>query len=491
VREVTPQNRPGATSARGNSDQALPQRLAKIISAGVFGCLLFVTVFTALPYGTVDPWWEAVFECSVFVLTALWVLEVVLRGSWQVRGLFILVPLFLITAYAFAQTIELPPGWLAEGGGRLVRRTLTIDPYQTHVTARKSLALTLFLGLLLVHTTTSARLRWLARVVVGLGLASALFGLVRQFLQSSDSPSGFVLTFLSYGTGYGQFMSRNVFAYLMEMTLGVVSGILLGGGVDRKRFLIYLPVALLIWTALVLSNSRGGVLSLICLFIFLLFVVLTWYSARRAADDPGAGGGWLAYLHSSVLIRVFAISLIAVTFFAGVLWLGGERLAERLSKQELRQQGTDGNTREEVWRSTWKLIKHHPVTGSGFGTYFLAITQFHSGSGRVKVEQAHNDYLDLVANGGLVAAVLAAWFVGIVIWRARSRLQSRDKFRRAACLGALAGMLGAAVHSSVDFGLQVTGIAVVFAALVVIAVADVSGRTGVSKGKNIRPSLRA
>lgn len=484
MREVIPQNKPGPRNDRVNPDQGLPQRIAKIISAGVFVCLLLVLVFTLIPYGTVDPWWEAVFECSVFAITALWILEVVLRGSWEVRSLFILVPLLLITAYAFAQTIELPQGWLAQGSGPIVQRTLTIDPYQTHLTARKLLTLTLFLGLLLVHTSTTPRLRWLARVVVGLGLASALFGLLRQFLQSSDSPSGFVLTFLSYGTGYGQFISRNVFAYLMEMTLGLIAGILLGGGVSGKRFLIYLPVALLIWTALVLSNSRGGVLSLVCLFIFLLFVALTWYSARRAADDPKGGRGWLSYLHTSTLVRVFAISLIAITLFAGVLWMGGERLAERLSKQELGQQATDGTTREEVWRSTWRLIKQRPVTGSGFGTYFLAITQYASGSGRVKVEAAHNDYLDLVANGGLVAVVLAALFVGIVIWRARSRLRSRDKFRRAACLGALAGLLGVAVHSSVDFGLQVTGIAVVFAALVVIAVADTSGRTAVREGKS-------
>ena len=88
------------------------------------------------------------------------------------------------------------------------------------------------------------------------------------------------------------------------------------------------------------------------------------------------------------------------------------------------------------------------------------------------MEQAHNDYLDLAASGGVVALGLAGWFIAMVIWRARSSLRSGDAYRRAACLGAAAGILGVAVHSLVDFGLQLTGIAVVFAALIVISVAD-------------------
>jgi len=384
-----------------------------------------------------------------------------------------LLPLVLLVLYAYAQTIPLPQTWVPQSGGPIAQRTLTVDPYQTTLTARKLLALTLFLGLLLLHTSNLKRLRWLVHIVIVVGLVSAIFGLVRQFLQSADSPSGFVLPFLSYGTGYGQFISRNVFAYLMEMSLAVVSGMLLGGGA-RNRALIYLPVALLTWTALVLSNSRGGVLSFIAIFIFLLFVTLTWYSRRVA--ESGNSRSWLAILHRSVFIRTFAIALIAVTVFAGVLWLGGERLAERLSQQERGQRTPDGTTRDEVWRSTMNLIKKHPIIGSGFGTYFVAITEFQTGSGRIKVEQAHNDYLDLLANGGVVAVVLAACFVGLVIWQARPRLQSRDRFRRAVCLGALAGILGVAVHSTVDFGLQVTGIGVVFASLVVIAVAQVSPR---------------
>src|SRR5207302_1278068 len=143
---------------------------------------------------------------------------------------------------------------------------------------RKALALTLFLGLLLLHTSTPRRFRWLVRVVIGLGLASALFGILRQVLQSPDSPAGFVLPFLFYGTGYGQFIYHNVFSYLMEMTIGLLAGLVLGGALRRDRIPFYLAIAAVVWTALVLSNSRGGIFSLTCQSVFVLFMSLTWYS---------------------------------------------------------------------------------------------------------------------------------------------------------------------------------------------------------------------
>src|SRR5262249_33537614 len=112
-----------------------------------------------------------------------------------------------------------------------------------------------------------------------------------------------------------------------------------------------------------------------------------------------------------------------------------------------------------------------PWTGVGFGNYFLAIPQYKKGSGTVKLEQAHNDYLDLAANGGVVAIILTILYVALMIQRGSKTLRSADPYRRAASLGAVAGIIGIAVHSLVDFCLQVTGIAIVFAALIVICVA--------------------
>jgi O-antigen ligase len=448
------------------SGLTLTERFAGVLDVVIFVCLLAVIVITLIPYGTVDPWWEAAFECAVLALTALWICEVLLRGNWQAKRLFILLPMAILTAYAFFQTVQLPEFIFSSPNGPLgPRRTLTIDRYQTHLTAVKMLVLTLFTGMLLLHTSSSKRFIWLVRVVIGVGLFSAVFGILRQLLQSPSSTQGFGLPFLYYGMGYGQFISSNAFAYVAEMSFALVLGLFLGGGVRRDRIPIYVAVAALIWTALVLSNSRGGILAMICQAIFILFVGLRWYFDHqgRRLDRKKAGPNFIGFV-----VRTVVVLVIAATLIIGVVWMGGDRLAGK----QANNQNYDGTTRSEIWHSTWNLVKQHPFSGVGFGAYFLAIPQFQAGSGRLKVEQAHNDYLDLAASGGVIAVGLALWFIGMIIWRARWSLKSADSYRRAGALGALGGLLSVSVHSFVDFGLQLTGIAVLCAALVVIVAAD-------------------
>jgi len=445
--------------------------IVRVIDSVVFFLLLSVIVLTIVPYGTAESWWEALFECVIFGITAVWVLKVLLAGKWEVGKLGLALPLVCLTLFAFAQ-IVVWPAWLTPSALHLSsQHTLTIDRYQTYLTARKILALTVFFSLLLLHTSTPSRLRWLVRTIIGLGLASAIFGILRQLLQSPDSPTGFVLPFLFYKLGYGQFISHNDFAYLMEMTLGVIGGLLLGRGISRDRILICLSLIVPVWTALVLSESRGGVLSFVCETIFLTMVSLSWYSRRNLDGSEGAKRNILAFLQGSIVVRILVVGLMICTLLVGVFWMGGESFSARVQLMDTADPEL-GMTRRDVWQSGWQLIKHNPWTGTGFGTFYLAIPEYQKGTGTIRVEQAHQDYLDLAVNGGAVAVALAAWFLIMVFRGARVSLKSADAYRRAAALGATAGILSVCFHSFVDFGLQLTGIAVVFGALIVIAVAD-------------------
>jgi O-antigen ligase len=451
---------------RDHGSAAVLSKFTNALSTIIFGGLLVLIVVAVVPYGTVDPWWEAVFESGVLGLTAVWILTFIVSGRLEYRRLAVFFPLAVIALFAFLQTVVWP-GWIP-GLGRLgSQRTLTIDRYQTLMTARKALALALFLGLLLVQVTTLKRLRWLIHVIIGLGLASAVFGIVRQLTQSPDSTEGFVLPFLFAGTGYGEFIYHNAFAYLMEMTFALIGGLVLGGGVRRDRVLIYLAALVPVWAALVLSESRGGVLSLICQSIFLVFFALTRYSR---SGPPGQ-----RWFQASMLVRVLLVVLFAGILIFSVFWMGGEKFATRVQNADTEEQ-KNRLSRQGVWLSTCELIRQNPWTGTGFGTYFMAITQYQKGAGTLKLEVAHEDYLDLAASGGLVAVVLSGWFVVVIIRRARRALGSQDSYRRAAAFGASAGLLSISVHSLVDFGLQLTGLAVVFGGIIVIAAADVGER---------------
>lgn len=451
-----------------------------LLDRGVFALLVALTVLAAVPYGSVDPWWEGAFEGVVFALGGLWMLEGALGGRWLVAEQRVLLPAAGLSLFAALQAV---PWGTAEVAGVEVVRTLSADPFETARAAAKLSAVTLAGALFLRYASSGRRLRALAWALLLVGVASALFGVVRQTTQ------GEAIRFLSPRlaanvNGYGQFFSRNHFAFLAEMTLGVAAGLLLGA--RRERVLVYLALALPLAAALVLSNSRGGILGLFAVLTTAALLYLTRVRRRGEGESRGepAGEFWRRVRGSLALRAAAAAGLLGVTL-AGVLWLGGERLASRLEAVPV-DLGTGptkarwGDRRTEIWGATLRLVGEHPLAGAGFGAYRAAVTRHHDASGEMSLEQAHNDYLELAASGGAVGLALFAWFVVLVARRARECLRERGHGRRALCAGALAGLSAVALHSLFDFGLHVTANALVCVALVAVVCARVPAEERVS-----------
>jgi O-antigen ligase len=268
----------------------------------------------------------------------------------------------------------------------------------------------------------------------------------------------------------------------MEMVLGLVFGLMIGGGIARERRLIYLTAALLLCAALVLSNSRGGILTMLCQMLFLALLFGVPGTARASHREGSVRDGWLPHLSSLLVVRAALILSLLTAVTVGIIWVGGDPLMHRLGTVPREFSANDDdkrmNTRRlEIWQATWGLIKAHPIAGIGFGGYWVAFPGQHDASGVFTPDEAqfrplaaHNEYLELLASGGLIGGVLGTWFVIALIRSAREhRRHSHDPFCRAASFGALIGLFGVAIHSLVDFGLHDTVNALMFTALVVIA----------------------
>lgn len=450
----------------------------------IFGALLVLMALVAIPYGSVPPWAEAVFECSIFALGAMWIIDGLLKGAWGVREPRLFVPLIAIIVFAFVQAI--PWGGSAAGIQAELWRSVSTDPYETRRFGLKLLALTLSGLLLLRYTSNQRRLHMLIHVVIGIGVASAVFGILRQVFQG-NAPNA-LLPQLSFDRSYAQFIDRNHFAFLIEMVLGLVLALMLGRGMRRDRRLIYLAVAFLLWAALVLSSSRGGIFTMVCQLLFLgLLFSAPGPSRTTRREESSRARVWLQRLNKSFMLRAALIMCLMLGVTVSIVWVGGDPLMHRLETMPREFSANDDdkriNTRRvEIWQATWRLIKVHPITGIGFGAYWISFPAYHDASGPFTPDEAqlrplaaHNDYLELLASGGLIGAALGAWFIISLIRCSLERLRSsRDPFRRTACFGALIGMFGVGVHSLVDFGLHDTVNAFIFTALVVIATVNLA-----------------
>ena len=392
-----------------------------------------------------------------------------LSNAWVTNGWPIILPIAALIAFSFLQTVPLGKLQLPSIGSP-ASRTISVDAYETRFFALQLSAIGLFGIFLFRYLTSVRRLRIVIHLVIAIAVASAIFGIVRRTTQHD---TGFVLPLLHLEQGYGQFINRNHFAFLMEMALGLILGLVLGGGVRREQVLAYLGMLLPIWTALVLSGSRAGVIAMLAEVVVAAFL-LSGLLRNRQLDDSQSR--LLGLLRSGpVRIGLFLVLVFGVVF--GSFYLGGEHLASRLeaSRADFSAAPSEsrmGVSRNEIWALTFKMIAAHPVLGVGMGAYWAAVPEFHDASGAWTPQEAHNDYLELLASGGLFGFAIGVWFFVAVVKKARTNLQSPHRLGRAACLGASIGIAGVAVHSLVDFGLHVTVNALVFTTLIVIATSE-------------------
>jgi O-antigen ligase len=206
--------------------------------------------------------------------------------------------------------------------------------------------------------------------------------------------------------------------------------------------------------ALISSGSRGGLISLLAQIFFL--VILTTETKS----------------YGQFVLKIGLSVLLVATIIAGSFFIGGEtsltRLAETAASEDF------STNRMHIWSITLEIIKNNFLFGTGLGAFPFAYTPYDTLGGIERVEQAHNDYLQVLADAGIIGFGIGAFFLFSLFRAGLKHAKSSNAFRRGVALGALAGCFAILVHSVFDFVLHTTAIAVLFLTLVALVV--VSGR---------------
>jgi O-antigen ligase len=281
-------------------------------------------------------------------------------------------------------------------------RALSLDPYATRLVLVQVTALLIYFAAALVFIDTPHRLRLLVRTIIIFGFLLAVFGLTQSFTSPNRV---FWVRELSQSTAFGPFINRHHFAGYMELTIALPLGLLFAGGVDRDIKFIYLFAAGLMGVALVMTNSRGGIISLVTELVFLVAVAGVRKHQKRHESERGQ-------LSDNAAVRAALTLVLIVAVFGGVLLLGGEGALSRFVGTVNTDDPTTG--RAHFWNVTLDIIKAHPVIGTGLGAFGVVYTRYDSRNGLFRLEQAHNDYLQVLSDGGIVGAVLGLAFIIIL-----------------------------------------------------------------------------
>ena len=114
------------------------------------------------------------------------------------------------------------------------------------------------------------------------------------------------------------------------------------------------------------------------------------------------------------------------------------------------------------------MIAENLPLGAGFGAFAVAYTKFDNASGLARVEQAHNDYLQVIADAGVPGLAIGLLFLFLFFRYGRRVANIKNTYRRGIALGAFAGCFAVLVHSIFDFVLHVTAVALLFLSLLAL-----------------------
>jgi len=239
---------------------------------------------------------------------------------------------------------------------------------------------------------------------------------------------------------------------------------------------LYGFAAAIMGLAAVASLSRGGMISLGATLVFIALVGLRMPAARRSVrrgkfpeleGDKQSKGGFRA-----VASQIAVVTALVIGIGAGVIWIGADPIIQRVTQGqpvEGQSQETFSASRGWIWRDTITMIRANPLLGVGLGAYVTAFNIYTKSDGSMRVPQAHNDYLQIVADCGIVGGLIALWFMIIVFKNVARGIKAREPAVAALALASGAGIFAILVHSLFDFNLQIPSNALLFLVLVAVA----------------------
>jgi O-antigen ligase len=449
-------------------------------ASGVIIFLLCLTIiFSTLAFGTVHNWSLSIFYCGAMIVGLLWVMDAWRTGKLRFSESYLQLPLIGVLFLGFIQLLPFGSPQLQDGALTIsYTRSLSLDPFATRMALVQIAAITVFFAAALSFIDSPKRFRIVTRTIIIFGFLIAIQGLIQKF---SSPTKIFWLREPEFAFPFGPFINSGHFAALMEMTLALTLGALFSGGVDKDQRVLYGFMATVMFVAMLLTQSRGAFIVGIVIVMSLLIGRNLLYRSQIESDErkEKRRRKFLIRLIGSIGIGITTIILMLVL----TIWFGGFAGIERIFNYSEANHPAGGG-RVHYWSGAVQIILDNPFIGVGLEGFGVAFTQYDTLNGSYRIERAHNDYLQVLTDTGIVGAGLALAFIVLLFRKGLACYKdSRDRFRRGVCLGALVGCFAVLLHSFFEFPLRTTSNALLFLILAALATVEIRKEDSPKKHK--------
>ncbi len=447
-------------------ESSVTEKTSGLNGAGFF-LLCVILIFSVLAYGAVETWAFGFVSVLIGLITIFWLADAWFEEELRISTSLLQIPLFGLILIGIIQLLPLRSADVSSGLLSVPAvNSLSINPYATRLMVIQLIIYAIFFAAAFVFINSPQRLRKIVGVVVIFGAIMAFFGILQR-LASSEGIYGWRPT--PQAIPFASFVNQHHFAAFMEMTIGLTLALLVGKATGKDKRLLLLIAIVLMGIAILFTGSRGGLLSLLGV---VGFVLLTNFLRRDKSEEDVSKEAKRAGFRRNLALVGGGFALIFV-LIGSVLLLGGD--ASLVRGIGFTNQTDVSSGRTHFWSVALQIFKDSPILGSGLDAFATAFPRYDTWNGNLRVEQAHNDYLQILADAGIFGFLCIAAFVFLLFKKGLQRIGAEHShFRQSVAIGALAGCFGILLHSFFDFPLRTASNGFFFLLFAVLATASIS-----------------
>ncbi|MGE0396534.1 MAG: O-antigen ligase family protein [Kofleriaceae bacterium] len=295
-------------------------------------------------------------------------------------------------------------------------------------------------AVLRIAVNEQGRVRLLSAVAGG-AAAIALTGVV-HYLLGATRLFGIYTPEYSHPTVLTPLLNPNHLASLM--TLGAITSAGLAFHERRAPPLrvLWVFVTILCIGVELATRSRGGTLALVAGAIATTIIIVL---QRLVVRSSGRSDALRVALPGAVILLC---SLVLIVYF------GGSEVRDELANTHTAEL-EDARSKYAAWSSAWTLVHESPYFGVGRGAFESSFTRVHPAAGSVTFSHLENEYMQALVDWGIVGAGALAGTLMFAVYALRRRWRGGPLTATA-----IGGLVALGVHSVVDFGVELPGLAV-------------------------------
>ncbi|MGI8468714.1 MAG: O-antigen ligase family protein [Pyrinomonadaceae bacterium] len=460
--------------------ESMTQKKSSRVRGSIFFVLCVMLVFATIAYGAVDAWAMALLSVFAGFVVLLWLADSFIGREFRFSANPLQIPILGLILIGFIQLLPLRGAVEPDLLSFPATYSISLAPYATRFFIVLLVVNLIFFAAALTFIDSQKKMRLMVFTIIIFGALMAFFGVIQSL--TGDNPNSILGMRENAGSfPFATFVNRHHFAAFMNMTIGLTLGLLYGEATKKDKRLLLIIALVLMGIALVFTSSRGGILSLFGVVGFVVLINLLKKDEGDEFDEKSS-----AFRRNFILIGG-GLALILVLFGA-VLLLGGDTPLMR--GIGLSNEADISNGRTHFWYVALQIFLHNPILGTGLDSFGIAFSRYDTWNGNFRIEQAHNEYLQILADAGIFGFLCVAAFI-YFLFKQGLRIvdNSVDSFRKSVAVGALAGCFGILIHSFFDFPLRTSSNGLFFlmlAALATVSIAEDSAPSQKKQRKRVK-----